>query len=126
MQRSKRAYWHSINDSVPTNIRILAVPLLAISGIMFGIMTTTKITAKPPDEKPFKLSREERFWRLYLAAFGNLHAGFGKNTYPDGEEAEYRCKDYAKIAWRSATEACQLFDQEKNISEFNKKVNHVH
>ena len=80
--------------------------------------TTTKL--KTPEEKPFRLSREKRFWKLYLLAFGNLHAGFGKNVYPDGDEAHGRSQDFAQIAWTSATEACQLFD----IKEFNKKVHH--
>ena len=92
---------------------------------MWVKMTTTTKIKNPSEERPFKLSREKRFWRLYLAAFGNLHAGFGKDTYPDGEAAEYRCKDYAQIAWRSATEACQLFDQEKTINEFNTKMSYV-
>ena len=54
--------------------------------LLFRLMTTTKIK-NSPEEKLFKLSREERFWKLYLVAFGNLHAGFGKNVYPDGDEA---------------------------------------
>jgi hypothetical protein len=82
---------------------------------------------------PKTLSREERFLRLYLAAFGGLHGQFIHSIWADldgnahiscddvGEKPE-RSKRLAQIALNSALCAMELLDQQETISEFNQSL----
>jgi hypothetical protein len=94
-------------------------------------MTTT--TTDSP--KQAELSREQRFWQLYKLAFTGLHAGFeqiiydgsiGTSTvyYEGGKEMIQRCQYLAEVAWNSATAACDLFEKEETIRNFNRKIAH--
>jgi hypothetical protein len=95
-------------------------------------MPTALSSQKPKTNPPeVSLSREERFWQLYLAAFQGLHAQFelqmsdGTCYYNGGKAALERSKHLALIAWNSARYALQLFDEEETIQTFNSKVDHA-
>jgi hypothetical protein len=87
----------------------------------------TATSAKPKDAT---LSRAERHWELYKCAFTGLHAQFTHSIWADldgnahlscadvGEKPE-RSKLLARIAWNSATAACDLFEKEETIETFN-------
>ena len=83
---------------------------------------------KPEPELP--MSHDERFWRLYLAAFQGLHVQFElhnkggfKYHFSEGMEELERSSHLARRAWNSARYACAMFeDDEKAIKAFNRSV----
>lgn len=80
-----------------------------------------------------KLLERPTFRELYLAAFTGLHSQFEQYAenddlggltvyYEGGKESVERSKFFAKIAYNSAMEACELFEEQETIRTFNKKA----
>ena len=110
---------------------ILCWTRLSVSAILIDTVKTT--IADAPKADAASLSREERFLQFYLAAFQGLHSQFTHSIWADlkdghayvscadtGEKPQ-RSKRLAQIAWYSATAACQLFDDQAELAEFNEK-----
>ena len=93
-----------------------------------------KAIANAPKPAEVSLSREDRFFQLYLAAFQGLHAQFDRMLWCDNDgdvridwnaldanQSPARSQRLAKIALNSARAALELLEQEETMSTFNEK-----
>jgi hypothetical protein len=96
-------------------------------------MKTSTVSPKQK-EIPTKPPQDDRFFQLFLVAFGNLHAQPHIISAYDEDGREYVNLSYAedewdrsarclaRMAWESATAAQALFAKEETIKEFNKEL----